>query len=133
MNSNELERDAIEAAMARLLAGTPIRSSGTLTIMTLAIEAGLKRNKLTHKHTDLRDRFRAEVVRLNGVTEREARLLDELELARHQLAEAKADRDNYRATSEVFARAMHVLTVENEALRKEVAKINASRVVPIRR
>lgn len=133
MNSDDIERDAIEAAMGRLIAGTPIRSSGTLTVLTLAVEADLKRNKLTHKHTDLRDRFRAEVARLDGVTEREVRLRDELELARQQLAEAKADRDNYRATSEVFARAMHVLTVENEALRKGVAKTNASRVVPIRR
>jgi hypothetical protein len=133
MNSDDIERDAIEAAMGRLLAGTPIRSCGTLTVLTLAAEAGLKRNKLTHKHTDLRDRFRAEVARLDGVTEREVRLRDELELAGQQLAEAKTDRDNYRATSEIFARAMHVLTVENEALRNEVAKTNASRVVPIRR
>jgi len=133
MNSDDIERDAIEAAIGRLLAGTPIHSSGTLTVLTLAAEAGLKRNKLTHKHTDLRDRFRAEVARLNGVTEREARLRDELELARQQLTEAKADRDNYRATSEVFARAMHVLTIENEALRKEATKANQSRVVPIRR
>jgi len=133
MNSDDIERDAIKAAIGRLLAGTPIRSSGTLTVLTLAAEAGLKRNKLTHKHTDLRDRFRAEVARLNGVTEREVRLHDELELTRQQLAEAKTDRDNYRAASEVFARAMHVLTVENEALRKEVTKVDQSRVVPIRR
>jgi hypothetical protein len=129
----DIERDAIEAAMARLLAGTPIRSSGTLTITTLATEAGLKRNKLTHKHTDLRDRFRAEIARRDGITEREVRLREELDLARAQLAEAKAERDNYRAASEVFARAMHVLTVENEALRKEATKPGQARVVPIRR
>jgi hypothetical protein len=133
MNSDNVERDAIKAAMGRLLAGTPIRSSGTLTVLTLAAEAGLKRNKLTHKHTDLRDWFRGEVARLNGVTEREVCLHDELELTRQQLAEAKTDRDNYRAASEVFARAMHVLTVENEALRKQVTKADQSRVVPIRR
>jgi hypothetical protein len=133
VNGDDVERAAIEAAIGRLLAGTPIRSSGTLTILTLAAEAGLKRNKLTHKHTDLRDRFREQVAAINGVTEREVRLRDELELARLQLAEAKADRDNYRAASEVFARAMHVLTVENDALRKELGKAAASRVVPIRR
>ncbi len=53
-------RDAINAAMERLLAGTPLRSSGNLDIISLAEEAGLKRNKLTHKHTDLKDRFFAE-------------------------------------------------------------------------
>jgi hypothetical protein len=130
--NTDIERDAIEAAMSRLLAGTPIRSSGTLTVTTLATEAGLKRNKLTHKHTDLRDRFRAEVARRDGVTEREVRLREELELVRAQLADVKAERDNYRAASEVFARAMHVLTVENEILRKEVTQAESSRVVPIR-
>jgi hypothetical protein len=48
------ERAAITAAMARLFAGTPTRSSGNLDILTLAKEAGPKRNKLTHRHTDLK-------------------------------------------------------------------------------
>src|SRR5215813_5789058 len=37
-----------------------LRSSGRLDVVTLAEEAGLKRNKLTHKHTDLKDLFNAE-------------------------------------------------------------------------
>src|SRR5947209_7012077 len=114
MDSGELERQAIEAAMKRLLAGAPARSNGSLTILTLAEEAGLKRNKLTHKHTDLRDRFRAEVARREGVSHREAVLRDQIALLTAQLAEAKTDRDQYRAAGEVFARAIHVLTVENE-------------------
>ncbi|MFI7643547.1 hypothetical protein [Nonomuraea sp. NPDC049400] len=59
--SDKEERAAITAAMSRLLAGTPLRSSGRLDIVTLAIEAGLKRNKLTHKHKDLKDLFYAQV------------------------------------------------------------------------
>ncbi|MDA8358937.1 MAG: hypothetical protein M0Z95_22155 [Actinomycetota bacterium] len=52
--TDEEERQAILAAMERLFAGTPLRSSGSLDIVALAEEASLKRNKLTHKHTDLR-------------------------------------------------------------------------------
>jgi hypothetical protein len=51
------ERSAITAAMERLLSGTPVRSTGALTVVQLAAEAGVKRWVLTHKHTDLRDEF----------------------------------------------------------------------------
>ncbi len=52
-----MRRVQIEAAMDRLLAGTPLRSAGKLTIVSLAIEADVMRHVLTHKHTDLKDRF----------------------------------------------------------------------------
>lgn len=55
------ERREIEAAMDRLLNGTPLRSDGKLTIVSLAAEAGVKRHVLTHKHTDLKDLFNARV------------------------------------------------------------------------
>jgi hypothetical protein len=45
--------------MVRLLVGVPLRSDGQLTIKSLAEEAGLRRNKLTHKHTGLKDLFYA--------------------------------------------------------------------------
>src|SRR5258708_292633 len=65
--TDENERKAITEAMQRLLAGKPLRSSGRLDIVTLAEEAGLKRNKLTHKHTDLKDLFNAERRARDGV------------------------------------------------------------------
>lgn len=58
--TDEEERQAILPAMQRLFAGTPLQSSGNLDIVALADEAGLKRNKLTHKHPDLKDQFYAE-------------------------------------------------------------------------
>ncbi|MFF0132037.1 hypothetical protein ACFYTG_41090 [Streptomyces mirabilis] len=45
--------------MVRLLIGAPLHSDGKLTIVSLAAEAGLRRNKLTHKHTGLKDLFYA--------------------------------------------------------------------------
>ncbi len=49
--NHDAEREAITEAMRRLFAGTPLRSSGNLDILTLAEEAGLKRNKLTPTST----------------------------------------------------------------------------------
>jgi formylmethanofuran:tetrahydromethanopterin formyltransferase len=53
----QAERDAIQAAAGRLLAGAPTRSTGALTVLQLAAEAGVKRWVLTHKHPDLRQAF----------------------------------------------------------------------------
>jgi len=130
--TDEEERQAVVAAMERLFAGTPLRSSGNLDIVTLANEAGVKRNKLTHKHTDLKDRFYAECRAQDGVTEREAKLCSEITLLKARAEELRNERDHYRTASEVFARAMHVLTVENDNLRKEVGNSRTSNVTPLR-
>jgi hypothetical protein len=45
---------AVIHAMGRLLLGSPLRSDGKLTVKSLAAEAGLRRNKLTHRHTALK-------------------------------------------------------------------------------
>ena len=58
MNADD-ERREILAAIDRLLAGTPLRSDGKLTVVDLAVEADVKRWVLTHKHTDLKDLFNA--------------------------------------------------------------------------
>ncbi len=54
------ERDAITAAIQRLLDGRPTRSTGALTTQQLAAEAGVKRWVLTHKHVDLKGNSSAE-------------------------------------------------------------------------
>lgn len=131
--SYDAERDAITEAMRRLIAGTPVRSPGNLDIVTLAQEAGLKRNKLTHKHTDLRDAFYAERARRAGVSEREIKLQEQITELTRRINELRDERDNYRAASEVFARAMNVLTIENDNLRTRLAKAQAGVVSPIRR
>ncbi|WP_330230363.1 hypothetical protein OHA40_31040 [Nocardia sp. NBC_00508] len=106
------ERDAIIAAMERLFAGTPLRSSGNLDIISLAEESGLKRNKLTHKHTDLKDRFYAERRAREGTTDREAKLHNEIARLKVRIDELREERDNYRTANEVFARALNALTIE---------------------
>ena len=130
--NHEAERDAITEAMRRLFAGTPLRSSGNLDIITLAEEAGLKRNKLTHKHTDQRDAFYAERARRAGVSEREIKLQEQITELTRRVNDLRAERDNYRTTSEVFARAMNVLTIENDNLRAQLAKAQTSVVSPMK-
>ena len=47
------ERDKIRAAMDRILAGTAQHSTGALTIVALAQEAGVPRNARTPSQTDI--------------------------------------------------------------------------------
>ncbi|MFE2558307.1 hypothetical protein ACFXGT_20215 [Streptomyces sp. NPDC059352] len=54
-------RNAITAGMDRLLAGTPLRSTGRLSVSQLAVEASVKRWHLTHQHLDLKELFQARV------------------------------------------------------------------------
>ncbi|TWP32701.1 hypothetical protein [Leekyejoonella antrihumi] len=120
--SDQEERDAITAAMERLLAGTPMRSSGNLDIISLAQEAGLKRNKLTHKHTDLKDRFYAECRVRDGITIREVKLHNEIAQLKARIDDLREERDNYRTANEVFVRALHALTIENDTLRRNTSR-----------
>ncbi len=125
------ERAAITAAMQRLLTGKPLRSSGELTIIALAEEASLKRNKLTHKHTDLKDLFYAEVKARGGIPDNELKLREEVAALKARVEDLREERDGYRTASEVYARAINVLTVENDQLRKQLNKRRSSKVTPL--
>jgi hypothetical protein len=86
--TNDSERGQIRAAMDRLLAGTPLRSDGALTVVSLAVEADVKRHLLTHRHTDLKDEFYARVRAQDRVPASEQELRDELKATQQKLAEA---------------------------------------------
>jgi hypothetical protein len=51
------QRIALLAAADRLLAGTPRRSTGNLSVVQLAVEADVKYWVVAQRHTDLRDHF----------------------------------------------------------------------------
>lgn len=53
------EQQLIRDATQRLLAGTPQRSNGNLTIATLAAEAGILRQRIYEHHADLVAEFKA--------------------------------------------------------------------------
>jgi chromosome segregation ATPase len=129
--TNDDERKAITEATQRLLAGKPLRSSGRLDIVTLAEEAGLKRNKLTHKHTDLKDLFNAERRARGGIPDSELRLRDEIAALTKKIKALREERDQYRTASETFARAINVLTIENDNLRQDIEKRRSSSVTSL--
>jgi hypothetical protein len=112
------EIEAILQAMVRLLAGVPLRSDGKMTIKSLATEAGLRRNKLTHKHTGLKDLFYA----LVRSQDERPQIAKDLHAANTELADKvrklTAERDGLRSAQQVMARVIHVLESENDTLRK---------------
>lgn len=125
--TDDVERQAIRDAMQRLLLGKPLHSSGHLDIITLAQEAGVKRNKLTHKHRDLKDLFYAERDARNRIPDNEIKLREENADLKEQIKRLRADRDRYKHDSEIFARAVHLLTIENDNLRA------TPQITPLRR
>jgi len=96
-------RRAITEATQPLPAGKPLRSSGRLDTITLAEEAGLKRTKLTHKHTGLKDLFNAERRARDGVPDSELRLRDQIAAMTKKIKALKQERDQYRTASQTFA------------------------------
>ncbi|MDL5198846.1 hypothetical protein [Streptomyces sp. ALI-76-A] len=115
---------AITDAMVRLLIGAPLHSDGKLTIVFLATEAGLRRNKLTHKHTGLKDLFYGLVKARTPVPE----ALPDSARARaakqqQDLARVRAERDDLRGQAQLLARIVHVLEIENSKLKETNAAL----------
>ena len=102
-----------------MLAGVPLHSGGQLTIKSLAQEAGLRRNKLTHKHTGSKDLFYA----LARSQDYRPKIADGLQASneelRRKLTGLRAEHIQLRQQLAQFARVIHVLEVENAQLREQ--------------
>ncbi|WP_208870797.1 hypothetical protein [Streptomyces aquilus] len=110
---------AITDAMVRLLIGAPLHSDGKLTIVSLAAEAGLRRNKLTHKHTGLKDLFYALVKARAPLPEGVPESLRARAAKQQQdLARVRAERDDLRIQAQLMARIIQVLEIENSKLKE---------------
>jgi len=118
------ERAQIEAAMDRLLAGVPLRSGGSLTIVSLAVEADVRRHVLTHKHTDLKDRFYARVKAQDTVPASETALREQVADLRRKLDDMRGERDEYKQAAQALARALNVLTIENDTFRSQAGRLS---------
>ncbi|MFF8460579.1 hypothetical protein ACF071_07475 [Streptomyces albidoflavus] len=123
------ERAGIRAAMDRLLTGTPLRSDGALTVLSLAAEAEVKRHVLTHRHTDLKDEFYARVRAQGQVPDSERKLRQELEKTKERLVEVLEENKQLKAEAEAFARIINVLELENDQLKGKQGRTNT--VIPI--
>lgn len=126
------ERDAIKAAAARLLAGTPLHSDGALTVVALAAEAGVKRHVLTHRHTDLKDVFYAQVRTQGQVPDSERRLREELDTTRRRLAEANERITTLEHDNDALARIVNVLATENAQFRGQLQDASSAVLRPLR-
>ena len=124
-------RNQIRAAMDRLLAGTPLRSDGALTIVALAAEAGIKRHILTHRHTDLKEEFHARVRAQNRIPESERRLRDQLQATQRRLADLNEQSRQQQETIDALARIVNVLTVENEQLGRQLNHQRRTKLVAL--
>ncbi|MGV9884838.1 hypothetical protein [Streptomyces sp. NPDC003006] len=109
---------AIIDAVIRLLAGVPLHSDGQLTVKSLATEAQLKRHKLTHKHTGLKDLFYALVRSQDHRPQIAQRLTEDNERLREQLASLRQEHRELKERLATFARVNQVLEVENAQLRQ---------------
>ncbi|MFD4023220.1 hypothetical protein ACFWRV_06775 [Streptomyces sp. NPDC058576] len=114
-----LEVQQIAQAMIRLLICLPLHSDGQLTVKTLAVEAGLRRNKLTHKNTGLKDLFYALIKAQDRRPKIADRLQQEITALTEKLKEAQADRSELANRVDQCARIIHVLQVENHQLREQ--------------
>jgi hypothetical protein len=126
------ERIAILAAADRLLAGKARQSTGNLSVVQLAAEAGVKYWTIAQKHTDLRDHFQ-QLTRAArhktppredepGAVQHPDR--DREKLARHCAALEELIRN--------YAAVINELATENQALRDQIAGASPA-VTPLRR
>lgn len=124
------DRDAIRAAIDRLLAGTPLRSNGSLTIVALADEADVKRHLLTHRHTDLKAEFYARVRARGYVPDNERKLRDDLAKALDRIKELAAEATKLQGENHALARIINVLELENHELRSGTGRTGRLVVLP---
>jgi chromosome segregation ATPase len=121
MTADLSERDRIRAAMDRILDGTPERSNGALTVVALAIEAGIPRNALTQRHTDLKDEFYQRIRERGADNADEARLRATIAQLRKTIASKNRELAQLRADAPALVRAVNQLTLELQETRAELA------------
>jgi hypothetical protein len=86
------ERARIRAAMDRLLTATAAVSNGSLTVLALAIEAGVHRMARMKRHSDLRAEFYARVrVEAQQIPETEQRLQETVAKLKKTVANQTAE------------------------------------------
>lgn len=123
MTAEPDERARIGAAMDRILAGAPERSDGALTVVALATEAGVPRNALTQRHTDLKDEFYQRIRDRGADNGDEARLRATIAKLRQTIDGKNRELAQLRADVPALVRAVNQLTLELQQARDEIAAL----------
>ncbi|GGP83681.1 hypothetical protein ACWDY7_26740 [Streptomyces calvus] len=113
------ERDRIRAAMDRILSGSPIHSNGALTIVALALEAGVPRNALTQRHLDLKNEFYERIRARGEAPDSEKRLRVQVVKLKEQHADDVKRIKELKAANEILVRALHQAQMEIRQLRQQ--------------
>jgi hypothetical protein len=129
-NETDPVRRAILAAMNRLFAGTPQRSTGRLNVSQLAIEADVRRWQLTHQHTDLKDLFQAETKKDEAKRSAHVRSVDAFEELKKQHKDLQAHCRFLEQRLQLYATSLNLLSLENAALSGRDAEAATVRVLP---
>ncbi|MEV4506005.1 hypothetical protein [Streptomyces klenkii] len=114
------ERDRIRAAMDRILTDHPEHSNGALTIVALALEAGVPRNALTQRHTDLKNEFYDKVRARGGTPDSEKRLRKQVRRLKELRAAGAEEIAQLKADVEALVGALQQATSENQLLRQQL-------------
>ncbi len=120
------ERDRIRAAMNRILDGTPRYSNGALTIVALALEAGVPRNALTQRHPDLKNEFYARAAARVGTSEIESQLRATIAKLTKTIANKNAELTQLRQDVPALVTVVNQLTLENQQLRETLVRPRAT-------
>ena len=97
-------------------------------IVALAIEAGVPRNALTQRHTDLKNEFYQRIREAGADNGDEARLRATIARLRQTIASKNKELAQLRADVPALVRAVHQLTLENQQLRDTRASTS---VIPL--
>ncbi|MFB0627600.1 hypothetical protein [Streptomyces sp. AB3(2024)] len=126
-------RTALIEAMDRLLAVDPQHSDGSLTVASLAREAGISR-ATAYRANDVVELFRQRVGERSSGPDVPATLRERIQELQGQLREARRARHeeitDLRQSVDTLAQQVQALTLDNERLRAGLARQGALSVLP---
>ncbi|WP_371095156.1 hypothetical protein [Streptomyces sanglieri] len=118
-------RSALIEAMDRLLADTPQRSDGSLTVAALAREAGISRAS-AYRASEVLELFRQRVDERSSSPDVPATLRERVRELQGELREVRRARHeeitDLRRSVDTLAQCVQALTLDNERLRAELAR-----------
>lgn len=132
LEETDRQRRAILAAADRLLAGTPRKSSGNLSTVQLAVEAGVKYWIVAQKHTDLRDHFQQLAGEARNTPAAVRKAQDAHEKLKQDHAELRRHCTGLEELVQTYAHAINELARENQQL-KDSLKGSPDNVRPLTR
>ncbi|MEU7415082.1 MULTISPECIES: hypothetical protein [Streptomyces] len=102
--------------MDRILSETPEHSNGALTIVALAVEAGVPRNALTQRHPDLRNEFYERIRARGSAPDNERRLRREIGKLKKLRASDRIEIQQLKDDVHALVAALHLSQMENHQL-----------------